>query len=248
MESFTPFLDTVNRLRARVRGGFLRRQSSLLLKGFTIVEMLVSVGIILIITSIVLLGQNNFNRNLVLMDTTYTIASTVRQAQSLGLASRKFGSTQNSGYGVYFYTAASGSSYLLFADTLPSTANTRAGKCPGRAGTGLEAKSGNCTYDSAPEQVTSYTLNRGFKISNFCGVELPAAGGARRCSGSGVNPIDALHISFLRPSTQTTILGVSSGTIIEMVSADIHISSPDGTYERCVNISKVGQVSVGVCP
>jgi prepilin-type N-terminal cleavage/methylation domain-containing protein len=248
MEPLTSFLDTRNRLHAHVRGGFRRSRPAPPLKGFTIVEMLVSVGIILIITSVVLLGQNSFNRNLVLVDTTYTIASTVRQAQSLGLASRKFGSTQNSGYGVHFYTAANGISYLLFADTLPSTGTSRAGKCPGRSGTGLEAKSGNCTYDSAPEQVTSHTLNRGFKIANFCGVELPAAGGARRCSASGVNPLSDMDISFLRPSTQTTILGVSSGTIVEMVSADIHITSPDGAYERCVNVSKVGQVSVGVCP
>ncbi len=72
------------------------------MRGFTMVEMLVSLGIILIITSIVLLGQNSFNKNLVLVDTAYTVAFTLRQAQTLALSSRKVGTIQNAGYGTHF--------------------------------------------------------------------------------------------------------------------------------------------------
>ncbi|MEK7100518.1 MAG: type II secretion system protein, partial [Patescibacteria group bacterium] len=140
------------------------------MRGFTMVEMLVSLGIILVITSIVLLGQNSFNKNLVVIDTTYTVEFTLRQAQTLALSSRKAGAVQNAGYGVHF---ANGSmtSYSLFADTIPAApGNGQGGRCPGHgASSGLESRPGNCLYDDTTEIVTTYNLNHGFKASRFCG-------------------------------------------------------------------------------
>jgi len=211
-------------------------------RGFTLIEMLVSLGIIVIITSIVLLGQSSFNRGIVLTDTAYTVAFTLREAQSLGLSSRKFGLTQNAGYGVHF-TSANKTAYSLFSDTIPTApGSTQGGKCAGHSvSSGAEAKPGNCIYDSIAEQVTAFTLNKGFTISSFCGVD---TGGSTRCSGSY---LDAMDITFLRPSTQASITGTRAGTIIELVSAIIHISSPDGTQERCVKVTRVGQIAVSSC-
>lgn len=216
------------------------------LRGFTLIEMLVSLGIIVIITAIVLLGQSSFNRSLVLVDTAYTIAFTVRQAQTLGLSSRKFGTIQNAGYGVHFAGAVP-TSYELFADTIPlAPGNTQGGICLGHTALeGADAKPGNCVYDAVGERVNAYNLNRGFTISKVCGKD---GSGTTRCSGvEGGNYLDALDITFLRPSTQASIVGVHAGVPLELVSASIHVSSPDGNQERCVNITKVGQVSVGTC-
>ena len=209
--------------------------------GFTLIEMLVSLGIILIITTVVLLGQSGFNRTLVLVDTAYGMAFTLRQAQSFGLSSRLFGLVQNAGYGLHLVNGAP-TSYSLFADILPvSPGDTQGGLCPGHsASVGVESKPGNCLYDSTTEQVTGYTLNRGFKISSFCGME----GAVKRCSGSY---LDSLDITFLRPSTQPTILGTHAGAIVNLSSAAVHVTSPDGLQERCVNVSKVGQIAVDVC-
>lgn len=207
------------------------------------VEMLVSLGIILVITTIVLLSQNGFNKNLIIVDTTYTVAYTLRQAQTFGLSSRKFGTVQNAGYGAYFING-SPTSYTLFVDSLPAApGTTQSGLCPGHTQTtGLEARPGNCLYDSASEVVTTYNLNQGFKISRFCGTD---TAGTVRCSGVY---LDSLHISFMRPSTQAVMLGVRAGAIVELTSASIYVTSPDGMYERCVNVSKVGQIAVGTCP
>lgn len=212
------------------------------MRGFTMVEMLVSLGIILIITSIVLLGQNSFNKNLVLVDTAYTVAFTLRQAQTLALSSRKVGTIQNAGYGTHF---ANGSmtSYSLFSDTVPSApGNGQSGKCPGHTATsGLESRPGNCLYDNTTEVVSTYNLNYGFKVSRFCGVD---TGGVTRCSGVY---LDTLDVSFLRPSTQAIMLGTRAGALVELVSAKIYVTSPDGLEERCINVTKVGQIAVGTC-
>lgn len=206
--------------------------------GFTLLEMLVSLGIILVITAVVLLGQSGFNRTLVLVDTAYSIAFTLRQAQSFGLSSRVFGTTQNAGYGLHLANGVT-TAYSLFIDIGPG--NTQGGLCPGHvAVSGIEAKPGNCLYDSSAEQVTGYVLNRGFRISSFCGME----GAVKRCSGEY---LDSLDITFLRPSTQPTILGTHAGIPVGLSSATIQVTSPDGLQERCVQVSKVGQIGVDVC-
>lgn len=232
MESTSYFL-TVHKKRMRVRG-------------FTLIEMLVSLGIIVIITAIVLLGQSNFNRSLVLVDTAYTIAFTVRQAQTLGLSSRKFGTIQNAGYGVHFASGAP-TTYELFADTIPAApGSSQGGICLGHsAQEGADTKPGNCVYDAVSERVNAYNLNKGFSIKKVCGKD---GSGTSRCSGvEGGNYLDSLDITFLRPNTQASIIGMHAGVPIDLVSASIYVLSPDGSQERCVSITKVGQVSVGTC-
>jgi len=212
-------------------------------RGFTLIEMLVSLGIIVIITTIVLLGQSTFNRSLVLTSTTYTVAFTIREAQSLGLSSKKFGTIQNAGYGVHF-ASNNKTAYSLFADTLPAApGSSQGGKCTGHGSlSGAEAKPGNCLYDNISEQVTAFTLNKGFTIASFCGTD---AAGTIRCSDSS---LDSLDITFLRPSTQASITGTRTGAILELVSAVISVASPDGSQKRCVTVTRVGQIAVSTCP
>lgn len=212
------------------------------LRGFTLVEMIVVLAIIVIITMIALLGQSSFNRSLVLTDTAYTVAFSIREAQSYGLSSRLFGATQNAGYGVHFATGAP-TSYSIFADVSPAAPGDTSNPsiCPGHPNiTGPEAKPGNCIQDTPSEVMRSYSLNNGFRISGFCGTQ--TTGGVVRCQGY----LDALDIVYLRPNTQSVITGVRSGTRISLSDATIRIASPDGTAERCVLVSKVGQVSVVV--
>lgn len=218
-------------------------------RGFSLIETLIVLGIILIITTVLLLGQSGFNKTLVLMDTSYTVAFTIRQAQALGLSSKRSGSISNTGYGVHV-GAAPTTSFLLFADTYPAAqGNVQGTACPGHlVGTGLEARPGNCTYDGAvapPDTVNNiYTLNKGFKISNYCGIEKGT--NAKRCSGTGVS---ALDITFMRPNTQAVLTGQSAGVPIEFTSVGIEVSMPDDSATRCVVVTRVGQVSVvDVCP
>jgi len=204
--------------------------------------MLVVLAIIIIVTLIAITGQNSFNKSIILTDTAYTLAFSIREAQSLGLSSRLFSGVQNAGYGIHL-ASASLTTYSLFADTAPGVpGSSQGGVCPGHTiSSGPDAKPGNCTYDTAAEQVRAYSLNRGFRISKFCGKE---TSGVERCSGY----LSALDITYLRPNTQSVIIGIRGGSRIALTDAVIYLAAPDGSTERCVSVSKVGQVAVGTCP
>lgn len=212
------------------------------LRGFTLVEMIVVLAIVIIITTIALLGQSSFNRSMVLTDTAYTIAFSIREAQALGISSRTFGGTQDAGYGLRF-TDGSPTSYKLFADTYPQAPGDTqfTALCPGHpnvASTNPEAKPGDCIQTLESEVVRTYSLNNGFYISRFCGRR---SNGSQRCNGPAM---DSLNIVYLRPNTESVITAVNGNVRTALVDATIRISSPDGQIERCIYISKVGQVSV----
>lgn len=210
-------------------------------RGFTLVEMIVVLAIIVIVTTIALLGQSSFNRSMVLTDTAYTIAFSVREAQSLGISSRAFAGTQDAGYGIHFSNGTP-TAYKLFADIHPAAPGDTQYPliCPGHPnvpGTNPESKPGNCIQTLESEVVRTYNLNNGFRIGGFCGKQ---TNGVSLCSGT----LDALDIVYLRPNTQSVITGVRGGTRTALTDATIRVVSPDGLAERCVYVSKVGQVSV----
>lgn len=217
-----------------------------MLRGFTIMEMVVVLAIITVISSIALLGQSTFNRSMVLTNTAYTVAFSVREAQFLGISSRVFDGVQNAGYGIRFLND-SAHSYVLFADIVPAVGTSGNPQpidiCPGHiGGTGPEAKPGDCIQTNESEIVRTYNLNNGFYITRFCGRE--AVGGTERCSGY----LSAINILYLRPNTQSIITGVRSqgGARVALSDATIRIASPDGFTERCIYVSKAGQVTVSV--
>lgn len=210
--------------------------------GFTLVEMMVSLSIIFVISAIALTSQSTFNQTILLNDTSYTVALSARQAQSLGLSSRKFGTTQNGGYGIHF-TAGTPNTYTLFADVQNVTSAPL--RCPTLTVTGTpEEKAGNCLYDGVGETYQSYTLNRGFTISDFCG----KTAGGMVCAST--NAIQGMDIVFLRPNTVAIITGLtgSPGSKIDFSCAQITVKSPTGAAVQTVRISELGEVSVGqVC-
>ena len=206
-------------------------------RGFTLVEMLVVLAIIVIISAIVINGQSSYNKTLLLTDTAYTVAYSVRQAQSLGLASRGTlvgaNIVSSAGYGVRF---GGTTGYTVFADAGGADVLSPA-VCPvGVAGT-PEAKPGNCKYDSGTDRIVqSYTFSRGFTISNICG----KSGASLTCS------LSTLDVVFMRPETRAILIGPSNQSF---TCAEVHVSSPGEAGARVVRISQLGEISVGqTCP
>jgi prepilin-type N-terminal cleavage/methylation domain-containing protein len=214
-------------------------------RGFTLVEMLVCLAIIGVLSVILVISQTNFNRTNILTDTSYTVALSVREAQTLGLSSRTFSGVANAGYGVHF--GDSTSYYDQFADILPAAPGDQAhpATCPGHASAASlpDSRPGNCYEDSASEQVRRYTLSQGYTISKICG---STDGGTTWgfCSAPGQG--NTLDIIFERPNTQSVITFNAGGAAYSAAAVDI--LSPQGGL-RCIITTQLGEITVNSnCP
>ena len=217
----------------------------LMQRGFTLVEMMVVLSIISIISGVVISGQGQFNRSLIVTDTAYTVALSMRQAQTFGLSSRTYNGTSNAGYGLHF-DAATPASYIMFADV------SHAASIPSYCSVGTagqpDAKSGNCLYDAQGNEVSqTYSFSRGFTASELCGH--PYSGGALVCS-SGGGGLTALDLVFMRPNTNSIITATISGVTTRLKDAQIQISAPNSDGTRYVCLTQSGQISVSqtICP
>lgn len=224
-------------------------------RGFSLIELLVVLTIISVVTTIALVGQATFNRSVLLTDTTYAIALSLREMQSLGLSSRKTAGVQEAGYGAYFGDASVNrlTSYVLFADTVDADASNVASFPTCQVGASLpagnpEKKPGDCIYTAGSDQQVQppLQLGRGFTISRYCG----RSGANLYCSNDATTPLTALNIVFLRSTTETAFLARRNNAWIALSDARIYVRSPDTTDERLICLSVVGQVSVALstCP
>lgn len=218
------------------------------LSGFSLVEMMVVLAIITIITSVVLTGQTNFNKTILLTDTAYQVATSIREMQSFGISSRRYkaGATdvQNSPYGIHV-DSVNNNKFILFADTsnTPTPSPALSNCALGTAGT-PDAKTGNCLYDTdaTPDAIVeTHTFTRGFTISKFCGYVNTTT---KYCSDDTVTPLTAMDIVFVRSSTESAINVYRGTSWNSLISAEIYITSADGSATRGVCVSRVGQVSV----
>lgn len=217
------------------------------LRGFTLVEMIVVLAIIVIITTIAVTGQQNFDKTLTITDSAYTIALTLREAQVFGLSSRLYNSVTNAGYGVHFSPLST--SHVLFADinnTSPILTN-----CPvGTAGT-PDAKPGNCRYDSTQgETLQTFTFTRGFKITNICGYDQTSNLHCSATNGTAIVDLTGADVVFTRPNTNSIVTGIRTGSVIPLRDLDVTLSSLTAGSYRHVCVTSVGEVSVSAttCP
>jgi prepilin-type N-terminal cleavage/methylation domain-containing protein len=113
--------------------------------GFTLVEIMVVIGIMTIVTSLILANYPGFNDRLSAQRAAEEIASSARQAQAYGLGVKEAGTGSGvfPGYGLYFQSASS-DSYIFFAD-----------------------KNGNSEYDS-DEKISDNLLENGVQIFDLC--------------------------------------------------------------------------------
>jgi len=83
-------------------------------KGFTLVELLVAVGIIVVMTSIMLADYRGAGRKSALYFEAHKLAGNFRRAQNMALASVEYnGAVPAGGWGLYIVDAAN---YIIFAD------------------------------------------------------------------------------------------------------------------------------------
>ncbi len=188
-------------------------------RGFTLVELVVSIAIFLIITSVVMVSQHRFGGNILITNLAYDVALGIRQAQVYGISVKQSSTGFNQSYGIHFESQSPGvpaNYYILFADLDGS----------GSYKTGSDTGDG---CKSATECVSFFRVEKGNSISGLCV-------GSNPCSA-----VDTLDIVFHRPDPEPVITANGQATLYP--SAVITVSSPQGVT-KTVSVLASGQISI----
>lgn len=205
-------------------------QPSLINRGFSLPELLVTIAIISAVMTVVVFNQRTYSEGAALSNIIDNLSSNISQAQVYGIAVREVapGSDDfNSAYGLAFslLEESSDTSYLFFVDK--DTSNHYSGDW-------------DCQTGEAFECIEKINLNSGFFIEEFCVVR---ANGTDQCG----NVTSRVDVTFLRPNTDARIIFFNNGgqefNPPNMIGVRINISSSQGAT-RSVIIYKTGQVSV----
>jgi prepilin-type N-terminal cleavage/methylation domain-containing protein len=186
-------------------------------RGFTLIELLLVTIIMVIMTTLILIQQQKFDSATLLRSLGYSVALSIRQAQTYGVSVRESSpgsGTFASGYGVYF-SSVSPNTYILFADA-----------------------NGNGQYDSG-EAVQTFIVNSGYVISDFC-VQNNSANVA--CWVAGGGGLTSLTVLFKHPNPDAKIID-NNGTAYG--GAYIQIKATGSGATRSVTVSSTGQIVVG---
>lgn len=206
-------------------------------RGFTLVELLVVLAIMVAIMSIIFTSQGSFNKTFILTNTAYDVALSLRNAETFGLGSRAVSGTVNAGYGLHFQNTIPGS-FLFFADT-----------SPGPSCTTPDCKPGDNVYTSGADAlVQTYTLGNSITLKDFC-----AYNGTWTCTyahdgySAGVSVLD---IVFARPNPDPfiSVNGLYSASF-PVTAACLTLFSQQGT-SRYISVSSSGQITANSasCP
>jgi type II secretory pathway pseudopilin PulG len=211
-------------------------------EGFTLVELLVSVGIFVMMTTLFVTKYGTFNQNVLLTNLAYDVALTIRTAQTYGLSIKGTGVSndirvfQNS-YGVSFSTQAPDNErIILFSSPIskPAAFNDK-----------IFDRNSNENPLNGDAIITTYRLKRGAVISRLC------VG-----NGSCDNEVNELSIDFKRPdpaaiicagmvdwnTDQSTAEAMTCATNDTYAEIDVHAT--DGSV-RTIQVRSNGQISVG---
>ena len=189
--------------------------------GFTLIELMICVAIMMILSSVIIFNHKGFNDNLEITNLSYQVGLALRQAQVYGVSTRDFkegvGTSQadrfNTPYGVHFdITPNTGkpAEYIFFAD----------------------ADKNKKFFAGTDVILETVAIGRGNKISNIC----KKIGTIPTCS------LNIADITFTRPEPEPifSVNGVL-GTTISTVA--ICLTSPGGRYKK-ITVYNTGQISI----
>jgi prepilin-type N-terminal cleavage/methylation domain-containing protein len=198
---------------------FLRKRN--LNKGFTLVELLVTISIFVVLTGVVLFNQSKFNSTILLTNLAYDTALTIRQAQNYGINIKEFnagigGESVFVPYGVHFdiSNAINNKSFILFADI-----NSQ--------GKFNSETLGNCIATEGC--VNRYSIKRGNFVSDLTVTK-----------GNNTSSTTVLDITFKRPNPDAII---TSNSVNDYSKATIYLTGVDGSTRK-VNVQANGLIEI----
>jgi len=201
--------------------------ASLSQKGFTLIELIVTVSVFVLLSVSLLGNYRATTRSLSLNTLAGIVASDIRQAQAFeigGVAGVTTNDTDPSGIS---FTSAFNTSYQLFTDSLnPTTYNYQ----------NDNAASASCSGECRERMI----IRGGSKVSKLC-VNMKRNG----LTPATCTSLQKLHITFKRPDPEPLRFTADNGTITWMGhDAEIILASEDGTLTKVVTVWSTGLVTV----
>ncbi len=190
---------------------------STLKKGFTIIELVVTVSVFVLLSAVLLGNYRSTTRSLSLNTLANLVSTEIRQAQSREIGSTYLNEMKASGVS---FDMTYPNSYMSFADS-SALGNNR---------------NDNLDPSCGGECKERMTIKSGSSISQLCGNIKKN----RTCT-----PVNSLHIAFLRPNPEPTITGVdTSNNILPFSDAEIMITSSDGSITKTIVVWSTGLITV----
>lgn len=180
------------------------------------IELVVSTGILVVITTVVLVNHAAFGGSVLVGALAYDVGLSVRQAQVFGLSVREFGTGTGAfdlGYGVHF-DIDDPTSYRIFADV-----------------------DKNKTFDISDGTEEIFYIGRSFSIARICVTNVSFV---ELCSNT--DSVSTLDITFIRPDPDAHIR-INGNAASMYQSARIVVTSPKGK-EREIIVESTGQISI----
>ncbi len=208
-----------------------------LIKGFTLIELVITIAIFAAMTTYLLAKYGKFNQSLLLTNLAYDVALTIRTAQSFGLNVKSISTSAAAPsfdfpYGAHFdITGSNNKSFVFFSDqdSMP------------------DGKFGNGVYDPpvddeplTGEKINSYSIKRGSIISELLVCVGEGGAGEILCAAP-----DTLDISFKRPDPDARIFANGVNTIggSKLNYAEITLLATDGSTKKII-IRTTGQIAI----
>jgi len=195
-------------------------------RGFTVIELMVTITIVVLATGIIMLQYSSFNSSVLLKSQAYLTAFDIREAQSLAVSVR--GQSGPSAqfyeqYGLYF-DMTKPHQYLLFQDN--DDLSSGADQNPAR-------------YNVGEEIGVPYVTDPRFEIVDICAV----VGSVTTCHSDSGHSFSSLAVSFKRPDFDAAFYtpGVSGAA----QSVEIHFGTGEvNSLVKKVTVYTTGQIKI----
>jgi type II secretory pathway pseudopilin PulG len=194
--------------------------------GFTVVELLVTLAIVVLVTGVVMLRYSSFNSSVLLTSQAYLTAFDIREAQSLAISVRGNSSEFREEYGIYF-DMGNPNVYRLFQDDDANGEHTIA------------------RYNAGEEVGDPIRVDPRFTILNICATNTAS----RSCyaddpdtTGEVVDPtLSNITIAFKRPDFDATLYSAAKSSL---QSIEVIFGSADNEIRKKVLVYTSGQIAI----
>ena len=209
---------------------------------FTLVELMVALGIYILMAGLIFANQDKFNQSLSFSNLGYDIALTIRQTQTYGYAVKGENGNYANAFGVHF-ADNNPSGFSVFYEPIQSPLASTGQTAP------LSYEACQSSGCSGLQTISNYNLQNNYTISNLCYGPGNGCGSTdSTCSpvSVGNNASNYLDIVFQRPNINAFILNNSTNypaLSYPLSEASVELQSPSGEKE-CVSVFSSGDIEV----